>query len=58
MKKRTQALTVFVIGLPMLLHVYNPSLQLEALGLILWFIGLYVSPIVVFWYLLYLVFKK
>jgi hypothetical protein len=44
-----------LLSLPIVLPVYNPSLQLEGLGLILGGIAMTISPLVLFGSLLYLV---
>jgi hypothetical protein len=37
-----------LFSLPILLHVYNPSMQLGGLGIFLGVIGMTVSPVILF----------
>ncbi|MBI1833267.1 MAG: hypothetical protein HYR90_00385 [Candidatus Andersenbacteria bacterium] len=43
---------LLLLSLPILLHIYNPSLQLGGWGLVLGFIGMTISPIILFGVLL------
>jgi len=47
MKKLT-SLLLLLLSLPILLHVYNPSMQLGGLGLLLGVIGMTISPLILF----------
>lgn len=47
-----------LLSLPILLHVYNPSMQLEWLGLLLGIIGMTLSPVILFGALAYLVYNE
>jgi Mn2+/Fe2+ NRAMP family transporter len=47
-----------LLSLPILLHVYQPSMRLEALGLLLGVIGMTVSPLILFASLAYLVYRE
>ncbi len=53
--KRILSVLLVLLSLPILLPVYNPSLQLEGLGFILGGIAMTISPLVLFGSLLYLV---
>ena len=53
--KRILLVLLVLLSLPILLPVYNPSLQLEGLGFILGGIAMTLSPVVLFGSLLYLV---
>lgn len=57
-KKTITYILITLFSLPILLHVYNPSLKLEGLGLFLGFIGFYLSPILIFGTLIYLILKS
>lgn len=48
---KLKALILLLASLPILLHVYNPSIQLGGLGLLLGVIGMTVSPIILFFVL-------
>jgi hypothetical protein len=56
MKKVWLVLAV-LLSLPALLHIYNPSMQLGAFGLLLGVIGLTISPVILFGALLKTVIK-
>jgi hypothetical protein len=56
MKKVWLVLAV-LLSLPALLHIYNPSMQLGAFGLLLGVIGLTISPVILFGVLLKTVIK-
>ena len=53
--KRMLLVLLVLLSLPIVLPVYNPSLQLEGVGLILGGIAMTISPVVLFGSLLYLV---
>ena len=57
-KQQIIALVVFIAGLPMLLHVFNPSMTLGGIGLILGYWGMTISPAAMFVYVLCNIFKK
>ncbi len=57
MGKKLLAVALVLLSLPILLFVYNPSMQLGGFGLLLGIIGMTVSPLVLFGSLLYLVKK-
>ena len=54
-RKRIILVLLVLLSLPIVLPVYNPSLQLEGLGFILGGIAMTLSPVVLFGSLLYLV---
>lgn len=59
MNKRTLLyILITLFSLPILLHVYNPSMKLEGLGFLLGAIGYYISPILIFGTLLWLIYKS
>jgi len=47
-----------LLSLPILLHVYQPSLRLEAFGLLLGVVGMTLSPLILFGALAYLVYSQ
>jgi Mn2+/Fe2+ NRAMP family transporter len=47
-----------LLSLPILLHVYQPSMRLESFGLLLGIIGMTVSPLILFASLAYLVYRE
>ena len=49
---------ITLFSLPILLHVFNPSLKLEGLGFLLGVIGYYVSPILIFATFIWLIIKS
>lgn len=49
---------ITLFSLPILLHVFNPSLKLEGLGFLLGVIDYYVSPILIFGTLFWLIYKS
>jgi len=53
--KRILLVLLVLLSLPILLPVYNPSLQLEGLGVILGGIAMTISPLLLFGSLLYVV---
>ena len=55
--KRMLLVLLVLLSLPMVLPVYNPSLQLEGWGFLLGVIAMTISPLVLFGSLLYLVTK-
>jgi hypothetical protein len=55
MKTRLILIFALILSLPILLHVYNPSMQLGAFGLLLGFVGMTVSPVILFGILIYLI---
>jgi hypothetical protein len=56
--KKLKILLVIIAGLPILFHVFNPSAELGGIGLFLGFWGMFISPVVIFGFLLYLLLKK
>ncbi|MCF8239370.1 MAG: hypothetical protein K9I85_14500 [Saprospiraceae bacterium] len=54
MRSKMTSLTIFLAALPILLPLYNPSLELGGMGMLLGFWGLYISPVIIFGYLGYL----
>lgn len=57
-KKALTYILITLFSLPILLHVYNPSMKLEAFGFLLGVIGYYISPILIFGTLIYLIKKS
>ncbi len=55
LKSKPLLISAFILSLPILLHVYNPSMQLGAFGLLLGFIGMTISPLILFGILVYLI---
>lgn len=51
-------ITAFILSLPILLFIYQPSMQLGGFGLLLGMIGMTISPIIIFGILLTLIFKS
>lgn len=51
--KKVAAVAVVLLGLPVMLFVYQPAWQLGSLGLALGGIGMTLSPLVVLFALLY-----
>ena len=47
-----------LLSLPILLHVYQPPMRLEAFGLLLGIIGMTLSPLILFGALAYLVYTQ
>jgi hypothetical protein len=58
MQRKGTILLVIVASLPVLLPLYNPSLELGGVGIFLGFWGTVISPIVIFGFLFYLFFQK
>lgn len=56
--KHLGLILLVLLSLPILLHVYNPSMQLGAWGLILGVIGMTISPLILFVVLLLFVGQK
>lgn len=56
--KRIGLILLVLLSLPALLHIYNPSMQLGGLGLILGVIGMTLSPLILFAVLVWFVAKK
>ncbi len=54
MRRSVINLIIILTALPILLPLYNPSLELGGIGIALGVWGLYVSPIIIFGYLAYL----
>lgn len=46
--KQCGLIVLTLLSLPILLHVYPPSLQLGGLGLVLGFVGMTISPFILF----------
>ena len=57
MRKALLVLAV-LLALPALLHIYNPSMRLGGFGLLLGFIGMTLSPVILFAALGYMVKKE
>lgn len=57
-KKTILYILITIFSLPILLHVYNPSVKLESLGLLLGGIGYYISPILIFFTFISLIIKS
>ena len=51
-------LSLIILSLPILLHVYQPAWQLGGWGLILGTIGMTLSPLILFGALLYMLAKE
>lgn len=49
---------ITLLSLPILLHVYNPSMELGGLGLFLGGVGYFISPILIFGTLIWLIVKS
>ena len=58
LKSKAGIITIILLSLPILLHVYNPSMKLGGFGLLLGGIGYFVSPIVIFGTLFYLLYQS
>lgn len=56
--RKAALIVAIVLSLPILLHVYQPSMRLEAFGLLLGITGMTVSPLILFGALGYLVYKQ
>lgn len=54
--RKAALIAVIVLSLPILLHVYQPSMRLEAFGLLLGVIGMTISPLILFGALAHLVY--
>ena len=50
--KNLSLILLVLLSLPILLHVYNPSMQLGGFGLLLGVIGMTLSPLILFGVLL------
>lgn len=48
MGKHLLLVLAVLLSLPILLHVYNPSMQLGGFGLLLGVIGMTISPLILF----------
>ena len=46
--KKLGLILLLLLAFPILLHVYNPSMQLGGFGLLLGMIGMTVSPVILF----------
>ena len=57
-KNTIQYTLITLFSLPILLHVYNPSMELGGLGLLLGGIGYYASPVLIFGTLIWLIIKS
>ena len=53
--KRILLILLVLLALPILLHVYNPSMRLGGFGILLGVIGMTISPVILFAALLYTV---
>ncbi len=58
MQTRNTTFLVLIASLPILLPLYNPSMSLGGVGMFLGFWGLYVSPVVLFGYLIFRLLKN
>ena len=59
LKSRKILILAFILSLPILLHVYNPSMTLGPfLGILLGVIGWTISPLILFGILIYLIIKS
>jgi hypothetical protein len=56
--RKALLIAAIILSLPILLHVYNPSMRLEAFGLLLGIIGMTLSPLILFGALAYLVYNE
>lgn len=56
--RRTLPLIVIIIGLPILFPLINPSMELGSEGLVMGLWGTYLSPLTLFGYLIYQLFRK
>lgn len=56
--RKLMLIAAVLLSLPILLHVYNPSMRLEWLGLPLGIIGMTLSPVLLFGALAYLVYNE
>jgi hypothetical protein len=55
-ESKPKLIVAFILSLPILLHVYNPSMTLGPLfGFLLGYIGWTISPLILFGTLLYLI---
>lgn len=48
LKNKIVVVLLILLSLPILLPLYNPSMELGALGMILGIIGTFISPVVIF----------
>ncbi len=56
LESKPKLIAAFILSLPILLHVYNPSMTLGPfLGFLLGYIGMTISPLILFGTLLYLI---
>lgn len=56
LKSRPLLISAFILSLPILLHVYNPSMTLGPfIGISLGVIGMTISPLILFGILIYLI---
>jgi hypothetical protein len=56
--RKVMLVAAVLLSLPILLHVYNPSMWLEWFGLLLGVIGMTLSPLILFSALAYLVYNE
>lgn len=56
--KKILLIIIFLLTLPMLLFVYQPSWELGGFGLLLGFIGMTLSPILAYGLLIYFIVKE
>ncbi len=56
--RKVMLVAAVLLSLPILLHVYNPSMRLEWLGLLLGVIGMTLSPLILFGALAYFVYSQ
>lgn len=57
-KKTFIYILITLFSLPILLHVYNPPMKLEVVGLVIGSIGYFISPILIFGTLIWLIYKS
>ena len=48
LKNKFVLIVIIVLSLPILLHVYNPAIEMGGFGLLLGFVGMFISPVVIF----------
>ncbi len=56
--RKALLIAAVLLSLPILLHVYNPSMRLEWFGLLLGIIGMTLSPLILFGALAYLLYNE
>lgn len=58
MKSKIGTIILFILSLPILLYVYNPSWRLGSFGLLLGVIGMTISPLILFGTLIYYLYES